>query len=108
MLVRANCARARSTFMASDPDALPRQLVLDHPALLPPPRRGRPRGEHRDAPSRHPAEIEEMDAEVGGERRRARQLEAADLADRPAAADDRERALVEVPERRFRPGRAGG
>ena len=43
MLVSANWARARSTFIAvSDPDALARQLALDHPALLVAERGGAP------------------------------------------------------------------
>ena len=47
-----------------------------------------------------------MDAEVGGERQAAGELQAPDLADRPAPADDRQRALVEVAERaRWLPAR---
>ena len=50
-----------------------------------------------------------MHAQVGEEGRPARELQAPDLADRLAAPDDRERALVEVPERRRGPGaRLGG
>ena len=52
------------------------------------------------------AQIEEMDAEVREEGERLRYLQAADLADRASAADDRQRTLVEVAKRGLGAGRA--
>src|SRR5687767_6372654 len=99
MLVSANWALAKSTFTTgSHLDALARQLALDHPALLPSERARHPGADHGHAPSGHAAEVEQVHAEIGRERDRPGQLEAAHRADRAAAADDRERALVEVAE----------
>ena len=106
MLVSANCSRARSTFTRSHPDPRVRKLSLDHPALFSAEGGRGPRARDRHAPPGHATEVEEVHAEVGQERERAGQLEAAERADRAPAADDRERALVEVAERRrSRPAR---
>src|ERR1700749_4867243 len=99
MLVSANWARARSTFtVASHVDVVARQLALDDPALFPPESGRDPRAHHGHSPSGHAAEIEEVHTEIRRERDRPGQLQAADRADRAAAADDRERTLVEVAE----------
>ena len=74
-----------------------RELALDHRALRAR-RSGRPI-QSMSTPTRRPSlppEVVEVHAEVGEEGQPAGELQAPDLADRPAAADDRQRALVEV------------
>ena len=92
----------------SHADVSGRQLALDDPALLSPEGGRGPRAQHGHAPSGYAAEVEQVHAQVGRERERPGQLEAADRADRPPAADDRERPLVEVLVRRGRARGAGG
>ena len=109
MLVRANWARARSTFTTAHTLTRGRGSSRSITRLCSRPNRGRrPRGDHRHAPARHASEVEEVHAEIGRERDRARQLEAADRADRAPAADDGQRPLVEVAERLDGAGATGG
>ena len=107
MLVSANWMRARSTFTTLRPGRVVRGSSRSMIRLFSVPKAADAHAAtDGDAPSGHAAEIEEVHAQVGRERQRAGQLEAADLADRSPAADHRQRALVEVLEWSLRAGRA--
>ena len=75
------------------------ELALDQGALALAEARPDPLHQHPHAPADLAAEVVEVNPEVGEEGRPARELQPPDLADRLAAADDRERSLVEVLER---------
>ena len=80
-----------------------RELAFDQRALALTEAGSDPLDQHLEAAAQLAAQVEEVDTEVGEERRPAREPESPDLTYRLAASDDRERPLVEVLERRAAP-----